>query len=109
MKSFSPIKGPSPRPRCQHTKHGTYDEFNRGWIMREITPCGPHGCDAGGPFKDAKHRRDVISRAVAEKLLPAIAALDDVKANLMARFSLSPVELLEIHRDAIVDRMGRIK
>jgi hypothetical protein len=77
--------------------------------MREGATCGPHGCDGGCPFRDAKHRREVISRAVAEKLLPAIAALDDVKNHLMVRFSLSPVELLEIHRAAIVERMGRIK
>ena len=108
MKS-SFIQRPAPVPRCPHTKHGTYDESTRGWNYHKNTPCGPHGCDAGCPFRDAKHRRDVISRAVAEKLLPAISSLDDVKANLKARFSLSPVELLEIHRAAIVDRMGRIK
>ena len=71
--------------------------------------CGPYGCDEGKPFKNAKTRRQIISRAVAENLLPAINTLDDVKADLMQRFSLSPLEFLEILNAAIVDLMGRIK
>jgi hypothetical protein len=95
----------APAPiKCHHSKHATWSDDHGGWLFSKTNICGPHGCDAGRRFETAKERNDTISKAVTEKLLPSLIALDEIKDKLAARFSCSPTALLQIHTLAVNER-----
>ncbi len=92
------------KPQCVVNQHANWSAEHGVWIFSKTAKCGPYGCDKGIPFASPKARRHQISKAVAEELLPAIIALDEIKDRLCDRFSCTSAQLLSIHAETIIER-----
>jgi hypothetical protein len=90
--------------RCSIDKHATWSMDLGFWIYSKTAQCGPYGCDKGIPFTSPKARRNQISKAVAEELMPSLIALDETKERLCERFSCTAAQLLAIHAETIIER-----